>query len=151
MREKCLSYIIGSRRDIKFYDKKYNSSYLREIAYPLEISEKELKKYIQKSFAREVCKLELHHPKICLIFYKNNIEGQEIEINGLIDKYWITGEIIDVEYINNNQKQNLEIAIDIELDKEIVYSEIKNILYDEHGSRRILFYESINECWIKRL
>ncbi|MBO0428298.1 hypothetical protein JZO82_03890 [Vagococcus fluvialis] len=146
-RNRCI--FLGKKRNITFCDKE-DVTYLREIAYPTGLLERELKKYVSSSFVRKVSKLNFLGPEDCLIFCKNK-NVQEIVFEGLIDKYWITGEVIVVEYVNNNQKEFLEVVIDIELDKVNVYSQVKNIIYSEYKSEHILFYESTNECWIKRM
>lgn len=142
-------YFFGKKRNIKFCDKE-KVMYLREIAYPTGVLERELKKYVEGSFVREIAELNFLSSEDCLIFYNDN-DVPKKAFEGLIDKYWITGEVIVVEYFINNQKKYLEIVIDIELDKCSVYSQIKNIIYCKYKSEHILFYESTNECWIKRM
>lgn len=150
MGENSLTHILGSKREVNFYDKKNNFSYMREIVYPIKLSETDLKKYFVDSLSREIYNLKFLQPNKCLVFCKNKdtIKGKSI---GSIEKYWITGEIMAVNFVVNNQVKYCEFAVDIALNKKIIYSRIKDFLYCKYRCQHITFYETINECWIKRI
>lgn len=143
MLKEKMSFLVqeGYWQEYSFYDDSLKNKFVREIIYPIEYSEVEVKRYFENSVL-EIKNIQSKNQERCLFFLA--LASKESKCR--IETYWIDGEIFLIDYNIDGKDDYLIVAVDVSLDKEIILKKIKQ----ESSDFTITHIDHLRDCWIKK-
>lgn len=142
-KNRIIPYSVNKQK-VYFSTSSDESNFSREIVYPVDEKELEIKEYFKKSII-SITSLKLTESEQCLCFVNPN-QSSENFVSSRIDEHWIDGKTYLIEYKQEVEKRCLIIVLDSTLEEEVIVDYLTNeLLINE-----ILFMDELSNCWIKK-